>query len=210
MRASARASRPLVRANTNRTTRSALGLGMPLSQAAAQQCCTGRLPARRRVHCVCASTPSTGAQPGRGRHAVAAPSRLSLSAPRSSTLTRAAPLELVAAVADSASPASGARTVVAVSGPAATALAPPSLLSASQLLLVIFVIVQGPKGEGMINKMNGACGLRPYACASLPSARSESRMFGNFTQTKNFVSVGTWGLIGGFLLLSAVTALKLH
>jgi len=33
-------------------------------------------------------------------------------------------------------------------------------------------------------------------------------MFGNFTQTKNFVSVGTWGLIGAFLLLSALTALK--
>jgi hypothetical protein len=33
-------------------------------------------------------------------------------------------------------------------------------------------------------------------------------MFGNFTQTKNFVSVGTWGLVGGFLLLSAFTALK--
>ena len=33
-------------------------------------------------------------------------------------------------------------------------------------------------------------------------------MFGNFSQTKNFVSVGTWGLAGAFLLLSAITALK--
>jgi len=35
-------------------------------------------------------------------------------------------------------------------------------------------------------------------------------MFGNFTETRNFVSVGTWGLVTAFLVLSAATALKLH
>jgi|APGre2960657444_1045066.scaffolds.fasta_scaffold02737_8 hypothetical protein len=33
-------------------------------------------------------------------------------------------------------------------------------------------------------------------------------MLGNFSQTKNFVTVGTWGLVGAFLTLSAVVALK--
>ncbi len=88
---------------------------------------------------------------------------------------------------------------------------------------MFFIIAQGPKGEGMINSMNGACdcgvavraGWRlapPQACADASSAcgcaLSESRMFGNFTQTKNIVSTGTWALVGAFLLLSALTALK--
>ena len=33
-------------------------------------------------------------------------------------------------------------------------------------------------------------------------------MLGNFTQTKNFVTVGTWALVGLFLGLSAIVALK--
>ena len=33
-------------------------------------------------------------------------------------------------------------------------------------------------------------------------------MFGNFSETKNFVSLGTWGLVGAFLVLSAIVALK--
>ena len=33
-------------------------------------------------------------------------------------------------------------------------------------------------------------------------------MFGNFSETKNFVTIGTWGLAAAFLLLSAITALK--
>lgn len=37
---------------------------------------------------------------------------------------------------------------------------------------------------------------------------TESRMLGNFTQTKNFVTVGTWALVGLFLGLSAIVALK--
>jgi hypothetical protein len=76
---------------------------------------------------------------------------------------------------------------------------------------VLFIIVQGPKGEGMINSMNGAqpavaLPVRMLTRACLPCA--ESRMFGNFSETKNFVTIGTWGLAGAFLLLSAVTALK--
>ena len=81
----------------------------------------------------------------------------------------------------------------------------------TQLLLVLFIIVQGPKGEGMINSMNGAQGRKAAAPVRSPDARvglAESRMFGNFSETKNFVTIGTWGLAGAFLLLSAVTALK--
>jgi hypothetical protein len=33
-------------------------------------------------------------------------------------------------------------------------------------------------------------------------------MLGNFTQTKNFVSIGTWVLVGLFLVMSAAVALK--
>ena len=76
---------------------------------------------------------------------------------------------------------------------------------------MLFIIVQGPKGEGMINSMNGAwahVASWTKRCAHGPCAPPESRMFGNFSQTKNFVSVGTWGLAGAFLLLSAITALK--
>jgi hypothetical protein len=39
-------------------------------------------------------------------------------------------------------------------------------------------------------------------------AHAESRMLGNFTQTKNFVTVGTWVLVGLFLATSAIVALK--
>ena len=89
----------------------------------------------------------------------------------------------------------------------------PALL---QVLLILFIIAQGPKGEGMINSLNGvffpplmarvapdAC-LRARPCPLL----TESRMLGNFSQTKNFVTVGTWALVGLFLALSAIVALK--
>jgi hypothetical protein len=33
-------------------------------------------------------------------------------------------------------------------------------------------------------------------------------MFGNFSETKNFVTIGTWGLVLGFLLLSAIVSIK--
>ena len=79
------------------------------------------------------------------------------------------------------------------------------------MLLVVFIIIQGPKGEGMINSMNGALCPALACVARVAHARcSESRMFGNFTQTKNFVTVGTWGLAAAFLVLSAVVALKTH
>lgn len=58
-----------------------------------------------------------------------------------------------------------------------------------QGLVIFFIIAQGPKGEGMVNSMN------------------ESRMF-NFSETRNFVTVATWGLIGGFLVFSALAALR--
>jgi hypothetical protein len=106
-------------------------------------------------------------------------------------------------------------------------------------VLILFIIIQGPKGEGMINSMNGARSdthththhttpparhhaekapflrhliaiiLRALSLPLTPArARAESRMFGNFSETKNFVSVGTWGLVLGFLLLSAIVAIK--
>ena len=61
----------------------------------------------------------------------------------------------------------------------------------TQAAAVLFIIIQGPKGDGMVNSLN------------------ESRMMGNFTQTRNFVSVLTWGLVAGFLVLSAASALRL-
>ena len=76
---------------------------------------------------------------------------------------------------------------------------------------MLFIIVQGPKGEGMINSMNGASPTARRAAfdaLTLCLCRAESRMFGNFSETKNFVTIGTWGLAIAFLLLSAVTALK--
>ena len=74
----------------------------------------------------------------------------------------------------------------------------------------------------MINSMNGACcllrltarahtaPLLTLACAFAcrVAVCAESRMFGNFSETKNFVSLGTWGLVGAFLVLSAIVALK--
>lgn len=39
------------------------------------------------------------------------------------------------------------------------------------------------------------------------NSMNESRMF-NFSETRNFVSVATWGLIGGFLVFSALAALR--
>ena len=52
------------------------------------------------------------------------------------------------------------------------------------------ILLQGPKGDGMVNSLN------------------ESRMFGNFTETRNFVTVGIWGLVAGLIGLSALLALK--
>jgi hypothetical protein len=91
-------------------------------------------------------------------------------------------------------------------------------------VLVVFIIAQGPKGEGMINSMNGTLpaprarsahvhqkrtrDASAHDCLGCAPACAESRMFGNFSETKNFVSIGTWGLVGAFLLLSALTALK--
>lgn len=59
-----------------------------------------------------------------------------------------------------------------------------------QALLVLMILLQGPKGDGMVNTLN------------------ESRMFGNFTETRNFVTIGIWGLVAAFLLLSSALALK--
>jgi hypothetical protein len=97
-------------------------------------------------------------------------------------------------------------------------------------MLILFIIIQGPKGAGMINSMNGARSRTharshapgharaarrmlirpPFARARVCFSRNatESRMFGNFSETKNFVTIGTWGLVLGFLLLSAIVSIK--
>ena len=50
--------------------------------------------------------------------------------------------------------------------------------------------------------------LLPVLSVAAALVRAESRMFGNFSETKNFVTIGTWAFVLAFLLLSAIVALK--
>ena len=53
---------------------------------------------------------------------------------------------------------------------------------------VALIMFQGPKGDGVVNSLN------------------EGRVFGSASQAKNAVDYVTYGLIGGFLVLSVVLA----
>ena len=97
---------------------------------------------------------------------------------------------------------------------------------------MVFIILQGPKGEGMVNSLNerrvfgsfserrAAAPLPPPpggrraphpptpAERRLPEPSRARRALRRGTCSRNFVSIFTWGLVGGFLLLSALLALK--
>lgn len=53
---------------------------------------------------------------------------------------------------------------------------------------VALIMFQGPKGDGVVNSLN------------------EGRVFGSASQAKSAVDYVTYGLIGGFLVLSVVLA----
>ena len=56
------------------------------------------------------------------------------------------------------------------------------------LASIALIIFQGPKGDGVVNTLN------------------EKRMFGSASQAKNAVDYLTYGLIGGFIVVSAFLA----
>lgn len=53
---------------------------------------------------------------------------------------------------------------------------------------IALVLLQGPKGDGVVNSLN------------------EGRVFGSASQAKSAVDYATYGLIGGFIVLSGVLA----
>lgn len=56
------------------------------------------------------------------------------------------------------------------------------------LATIALILFQGPKGDGVVNSLN------------------ENRVFGSASEAKSAVDYVTAGLIGGFIVLSAVLA----
>jgi len=71
---------------------------------------------------------------------------------------------------------------VAANGPLESARV---IIAVASIALILF---QGPKGDGVVNQLN------------------ESRVFGSASEAKSAVDYITGGLIGGFIVISAILA----